>query len=280
MKNLILILTLFIFLHAEGLNLELKGLPCQGSIIIGHIEPEETTVYYDGRKLNVIEGDFLLGLAKDADLQQNLRLISESGVEIPVLFFINEKHYHSEVINNIQRKYTDPPKNELLIRRLAIEKKIYKYYRDFQFEKQMDYDMIFQRPIEGGRISSPFGIRRIINQREMAPHSGLDIAVPLGTPVSACSDGLVLVVDKYFYQGKFVMLDHCYGLKSVYMHLDSIAVKTGEIVKIGDLLGNVGTTGRSSGPHLHWGIYWYSDELDPESLEYTNKLFFTFKSGR
>lgn len=115
-----------------------------------------------------------------------------------------------------------------------------------------------------GRLASRFGLRRFFNGEPRAPHSGLDIAVPRGTPVKAAADGRVLAVDDYFFNGKTVFVDHGNGLLSMYCHLDRIDVAAGEAVAQGQPLGRSGMTGRASGPHLHWSVVLNGAMVDPE----------------
>lgn len=112
----------------------------------------------------------------------------------------------------------------------------------------------FARPAEG-RITGVYGSQRIFGGLPRNPHWGLDIAAPTGTPVVAPADGIVrLSAGPYLLEGNIVVLDHGAGIVTSYVHLDTRAVRTGARVRRGDLLGTIGTTGRSTGPHLHWGL--------------------------
>jgi murein DD-endopeptidase MepM/ murein hydrolase activator NlpD len=125
----------------------------------------------------------------------------------------------------------------------------------------------FVKPIEKGRISSVFGSQRILNGVPKSPHNGIDIAVPSGTPVKAMSDGkVILSADDFYYAGNFIILDHGLGLNSMYLHLSQTLVEEGQYVKKGEIIGKVGTTGRSTGPHLHWSVQWYNKRVDPDSV--------------
>lgn len=123
----------------------------------------------------------------------------------------------------------------------------------------------FRVPAEGP-VSSPFGVRRIYNDKPRGYHGGLDIAAPRGTPVFAGAAGRVALAGDFFYTGNTVFLDHGLGLFTAYFHLDSLAVEDGEPVAAGQLVGRVGSTGRSTGPHLHWGVYVSEVRADPLSL--------------
>ncbi|MBT6961803.1 MAG: M23 family metallopeptidase, partial [Rhodospirillaceae bacterium] len=124
----------------------------------------------------------------------------------------------------------------------------------------------FLQPAQG-RISGVFGSQRILNGRPRSPHSGLDIAAPTGTPVLATADGVVsLVHDGMILTGKTVMIDHGFGLDSVYIHMSEIAVAQGQRIRQGEQIGAIGMTGRTNGPHLHFGISWYGAKLDPQTV--------------
>jgi murein DD-endopeptidase MepM/ murein hydrolase activator NlpD len=123
----------------------------------------------------------------------------------------------------------------------------------------------FIRPVEG-ELSGAFGVRRIINGETKNPHSGIDLRADEGAPVAACNAGMVALVDEFFFSGKSVILDHGGGLYSMYFHLSETRVGEGARVTTGDLLGLVGTTGRSTGPHLHWGMIIRGARVDPLSF--------------
>jgi murein DD-endopeptidase MepM/ murein hydrolase activator NlpD len=120
-------------------------------------------------------------------------------------------------------------------------------------------------PVQGRR-SSPFGLRRTFNGQSRNPHSGLDLAGPVGTPVLAPAAGRVIDVGDYFFNGQSVFVDHGHGLVTLYCHLSAIDVRVGDQVKVGDRLGAIGATGRVTGPHLHWGVALNGAMVDPELL--------------
>lgn len=115
---------------------------------------------------------------------------------------------------------------------------------------------------EGGR----FGSRRFINGQPRNPHTGADYAAPKGEPVHAANDGVVALTAKHFFAGNAVFLDHGDGLFTMYFHLDQVFVSPGQRVQRGSVLGTVGATGRSSGPHLHFGVNLRGARVDPASL--------------
>ena len=123
----------------------------------------------------------------------------------------------------------------------------------------------FLRPVPG-KITTGFGLRRIINGQPRNPHTGLDLRGEKGTPVLACNSGVVVLVDELFFSGKSVILDHGWGFYSMYFHLSETLAGEGDRVRKGVVLGRVGSTGRSTRPHLHWAVRINGARVDPISL--------------
>ena len=124
----------------------------------------------------------------------------------------------------------------------------------------------FTRPVAGTEPGSGFGARRIINGRRRSPHGGLDFSATTGTPVVAANSGRVALVAEFFFPGRFVALDHGLGLYTLYFHLDAVSVAEGQRIDRGQTLGTVGATGRSTGPHLHFGAPVGAARVDPSAL--------------
>jgi murein DD-endopeptidase MepM/ murein hydrolase activator NlpD len=114
-----------------------------------------------------------------------------------------------------------------------------------------------------GPYSSPFGLKRFFNEQPRAPHSGLDIAAPKGAPITAPAPGLVTAAGDYFFNGRNLILDHGFGLITMYSHMERIDVRVGDRVESGTQLGTVGSSGRATGPHLHWTVSLNNVRVDP-----------------
>jgi murein DD-endopeptidase MepM/ murein hydrolase activator NlpD len=123
----------------------------------------------------------------------------------------------------------------------------------------------FLLPVQG-RITTKFGTGRVLNGKPRAPHSGVDIAGRKGTPVKAANSGKVLLADDFYLSGKTVVVDHGWGVSTIYAHLDRIDVREGQDVERGQVLGTVGSTGRATGPHLHLGAFIRGAKVDPLQL--------------
>lgn len=130
----------------------------------------------------------------------------------------------------------------------------------------------FIMPVEG-RVSGRFGTRRILNNSPRSPHGGIDIAAPKGTPVKAANRGRVAFVGDFFFNGKFVVVEHGLGVFTVYSHLDAVEAEPGRLLEQGAIVGTVGSTGRATGPHLHFSVKVGSVSVSPERLfEATERL--------
>lgn len=221
-------------------------------------------VNYNGERVLVTPGDpaqgsrwlAVVGIPIDADPGAVQQLDSD-GHTIP--FGIEDKTYKAQYLTVKNRRHVDPDPEDL--KRWSREKA--EMNAAFRHWSEPDTPAFrFALPADGP-FSSPFGLKRYFNQQPRAPHSGLDIAAPEGAPVRAPAPGIVRATGNYFFNGNTIILDHGFGLTSLYCHLSRIDVQPGQSLHAGDLLGRVGKTGRVTGPHLHWSLSLNNVRVDP-----------------
>lgn len=176
-----------------------------------------------------------------------------------VFFTVKAKKYKTQYLTIKNKRKVNPTKKD--IERIIKEKKI--IGAAFRTWRAIDeVDTAFIKPVNGP-FTSPFGLRRFFNKQPRRPHSGLDIAAPTGAPIIAPSAGIIVNTGDYFFNGNSVFIDHGQGLISMYCHLSKIAVKSGQKIKKGEKIGEVGMTGRVTGPHLHWSVNLNNTRIDP-----------------
>jgi len=187
--------------------------------------------------------------------------VKDAGGNRQVAFTVRAKDYVAQHITLKNQRQVDPNPDDLkrIERELAEQVQAYRGFR----AGVTPSNLILDRPVNGGRLSSPFGLRRFFNGQERNPHSGLDFAVPAGTPIKAPAAGVVVLVGDYFFNGKTVFLDHGQGFVSMFCHMSAISVKVGDEVPRGGVVGKVGATGRATGPHLHWNVSLNDARIDP-----------------
>ncbi len=246
--------------------LELKGEMAQGSLIRGQVAQTDQ-VFLNGKKLNVSpQGNFIFGISRDYSGKVTLKIQNGENIKEQT-YPVAARDWDIQRIEGLPANKVTPNDKEL--KRIRAENKLIKAARDRDTAEilgDLFGENAFVWPAQG-RISGIFGSQRILNGEPRSPHKGVDVAAPTGTPVVATADGMVsLTHQDMFYMGKTVMIDHGFGLSSIYIHLDSIAVEQGQKVAQGEELGTIGMTGRATGPHLHWGMSWYHVAIDPATL--------------
>jgi len=173
--------------------------------------------------------------------------------------FTVSPHAYAEQRLTVERKYVDLSQQQL--DRVLSERKVI----DAALNGWRDVDpdsLLFDPPVDGKRSSS-FGKRRFFNDKPRAPHKGMDMAAPEGTPIRTTSRGAVTVTGDFYFNGNTVIVDHGQGLVSLYCHLSAIGVMEGRELQRGDVIGKVGATGRVTGAHLHFAIYLNGTAVDP-----------------
>lgn len=204
-----------------------------------------------------------VALHRDIPQKVELRVFSKTGTENVYNMKIAPAKWDIQRVSGVEQHKVTPSKSHQkeINRELNDVNKSLTVLSDYDFWRE---DFIL--PVKG-RISGYFGNQRIFNGVPKSPHSGTDIAAPEGTPVKASGSGKVVLSGKdYFYTGNMVIVDHGGGLQTIYAHLQKSAVKQGDMVKKGDVIGYVGKTGRATGPHLHWGASLNGVRFRPHSL--------------
>ncbi|MDR3682574.1 MAG: peptidoglycan DD-metalloendopeptidase family protein [Geothrix sp.] len=177
----------------------------------------------------------------------------------PVPFAVRPKRYPQQRLHlENQRQVTPEPEDEARIaREQALLATAWKAWPE-----GFSPTLSFRQPTPGS-LTSSFGLRRIFNGEARAPHSGLDIKAPAGQAVRAPAAGVVVLTGDFFFSGNTVVLAHGEGVVSLFAHLSKVAVAQGQVLRAGDLLGEVGRTGRATGPHLHWSLSLNDARVDP-----------------
>ncbi|MDX5151087.1 MAG: peptidoglycan DD-metalloendopeptidase family protein [Acidiferrobacterales bacterium] len=176
-----------------------------------------------------------------------------------IAFNVVDKHYPTQYVNGVPQKTVDLSPEDYK-RYLKERKKINIAKKSWGEIDPASLQLML--PVKS-RISGLFGRRRVFNGEPRNPHSGLDLAAPRGTHVYAPADGKVLLTGNFLFIGNAIFIDHGQGLITLYGHLSKIDVKTGDKVQRGHRIAEVGSTGRATGPHLHWGVYLNRVAVDP-----------------
>lgn len=242
------------------------GLPAtvqQGQLVTATAQPgSEVRI---GERLVRVgkDGRYVFGVERDAPAQLDVSIRGPDGKARRHTLAVTQRKYKIEKVDGLPQ-HTVTPDPELA-RRIAEQQARVAQARERDDERN-DFLAGFLRPAQG-RISGVYGSQRIDNGVPKAPHYGLDIAVPTGTPVKAPATGIVsFVAGDLILTGGTVLIDHGHGLSSSFLHLSRIDVKVGDVVKQGQVFAAAGATGRASGPHVHWGFNWFDVRLDPALL--------------
>lgn len=235
----------------------------QGGLVVGSVPPG-TAITFEGAKVPVTDdGTFLLGIGRDAPAKIEIHLTAPDGARTTRTLAVAKRAWDIDRVDGVPQQLVTPDP-ELLAKITSENKLMLAAY--MTLEPTPLFRTGFIRPAEG-RISGVFGSQRILNGTPMAPHTGLDIAAPTGTPIHAAADGIVALSHAMMVlTGNTIILNHGYGLETIYMHMSKLLVKAGDHVKQGDVIGEVGMTGRVTGPHLHFSATWFNTRLDPETL--------------
>ena len=263
----LLLLSALLLTSAFSHALTLDSTPVPGGIAVITLpaDAEPATARYRDRKVLVTRNDnneyiAVIGLSLGSKPGRHyLKVKNTSGETQNLGFQVEDKAYEEQHITIKDKRKVNPEKRDM--ERITRESKQIKSALR-HWSQQDDVALSFEKPVEGP-TSSPFGLRRFFNEQARNPHSGLDIAAPEGTPIRAPAAGTVIETGDFFFNGNTVLLDHGQGLVTMYCHMNRIAVSPGQTVDSGDVLGEVGMTGRVTGPHLHWGVSLNDARIDP-----------------
>jgi Peptidase family M23 len=241
----------------------LEGAFMQGGLVHGQVAPD-SEVWFEGRRLRVTDaGRFVFGFGRDFDGPGQLEICHPDGRVERHSIDIEKRSYPIQRIEGLPPREVSP--NEADLERIRADTQLMDAARARDSELPG-----FEEPIAWpaeGRISGVFGSQRILNGEPRSPHKGIDIAAPSGTPVGAMAGGIVSLAETgMYFTGGTVIIDHGHGLHSIYVHLQDVLVEPGQRLRQSQVLGRVGATGRATGPHLHWGVYWFGEALDPALL--------------
>ena len=246
----------------SAMDVVLDGPLIQGGLVRGQVEPGQT-VTLDGEAVATTEdGRFVIGFGREHPSQAILR-ISDSASVFERALAIEAREYQTQHIKGLPKKMVTPNLEDLArIKRDQAEVKaarsVHSALRGFLES--------FRWPA-AGIITGVYGSRRVLNGEPRNPHYGIDIAAPAGTPVLAPASGQVtLAHPDMYYTGATLILDHGLGVSSTFLHLQDIGVVVGQTVAAGEQIGRVGSSGRSTGPHLDWRINWFDVRVDPALL--------------
>jgi len=247
---------------ARADDLMFMGNFVQGGLVQGRVAPG-AKVTVDGRAMRVgPDGDFLVGFGRDSR-DVTLVVSYPDGRSQTRTLAVEKRSWQIQRVDGLPQQTVTPNEEEL--KRIRAEAALASEARKVDSAEPL-FRTGFIWPATGP-ISGVYGSQRILNGEPRAPHFGVDIAAPPGTPVVATADGIVtLAYQDMLLSGKTLIIDHGYGLSSVYYHLSEIVVAPGARVRQGQTVGKVGATGRATGPHLHWGMNLFDIRLDPALL--------------
>ena len=252
----------------EGYLTRKLSFPVPGGVaVLGLGDAERAPeVTYLGRRVLVVREEgrqwiAVVGIPLSVKPGEQQVSVTDAQGQRKLSFKVGSKEYAAQRITLKNQRQVEPNPDDLkrIEREMAEQSAANRGYR----AGVTPSNLLLDRPVSGGRLSSPFGLRRFFNGQERNPHSGLDFAVPAGTPIKAPAAGVVVLVGDYFFNGKTVFLDHGQGFVSMFCHMSTIDVKVGDELPRGGLVGKVGATGRATGPHLHWNVSLNDARVDP-----------------
>ena len=263
MKIQILINFFFIILFSfPSFSIEFKGKFIQGHFILGKTE-SKSKIIIDKKEVNVSDnGYFVFGIDRDRKYDLIITKIID-GKKQKIIKKVLKRKYNIQRIDGLPENKVTPPE--------SVYKRIKKENYKIGEARAINSNLLFFKnnfimPVNG-IISGVYGSQRILNGKPKWPHYGIDIAAKKGTKIMSSASGVVTMAEKdLYYTGGTIIMDHGHGISTIYSHLEKLDVKVGDKVKQGEIIGTVGSTGRSTGPHLDFRINWFQTRLDPMSV--------------
>ena len=240
-----------------------EGMFSQGGLVVGTTRPG-ATVMLDNQNVRVSQdGIFLLGFGRDAKSEWQLSITYSDGKNFNNSLTVSSRKYDIQHIDGLPSRMVNPSAEDL--KRIRADTKLVVNARRTD-DARTNFLEGFDWPLVG-IVTGIYGSQRVINGEPRRPHYGIDIAAPEGTSVVAPASGIVTMAhpDMYFSGGTLI-IDHGHGLSSTFLHLQEILVSEGQFVEKGEVFATVGSTGRSTGPHLDWRINLFKARLDPELI--------------
>ncbi|MBD1135678.1 M23 family metallopeptidase [Pelagibacterales bacterium SAG-MED47] len=257
-----LVFLIFFLITSKLDAIEFKGKFLQGHYIVGLTEPT-AKIIVDKTKVRVSEdGYFVFGIDRDRRFDLTITKII-NGKKEKIVKKVLKRKYNIQRIDGLEESKVTPP--ESVYKRIKEENnkigKARSNNSDLPFFKNQ-----FIMPVNG-IISGVYGSQRILNGKPRWPHYGIDIAAKKGTMIKSSGSGTVsLAENDLYYTGGTIIMDHGHGISTIYSHLESVMVSVGDKINQGDIIGTVGSTGRSTGPHLDFRVNWFQTRLDPMSV--------------
>ena len=260
MKKLLLILAIIFSTNVYAV--EFKGKFIQGHFIIGQTEPG-SKIIIDKKEIKVSkDGYFVFGIDRDRKFDILVTNISD-GKKEKIIKKVFKRNYKIQKIDGLPEDKVTPP--EEVYKRIKKENNAIGQAR--AINSNLNYfKNKFIMPLDG-IITGVYGSQRILNGKPKWPHYGIDIAAKQGTHIISSGNGIVTMAeDDLYYTGGTIIMDHGHGISTIYSHLENVLVSVGDKINQGDIIGTVGSTGRSTGPHLDFRINWFQTRLDPMSV--------------
>ena len=255
----ILISLVFVLIATSSFAVTFEGKFIQGAFILGKTDPG-SEVFIDKKKVRVTsDGFFAFGISRDRKNDVVIKIKKERIVKKVI-----KREYNIQKIDGLEEKKVTPP--EEVYERIKRENKWIGEARSINSDLVF-FKNNFIKPLENAIITGVYGSQRILNGKPKWPHYGIDFAAEEGTEIKAMLDGVVTLEESdLFYTGGTLIFDHGHGISTLYMHMKKIFVKRGQKVKQGEIIGTVGSTGRSTGAHLDVRLNWFDVRLDPATV--------------